>query len=354
MSATFSSIDVRGLQIPNRLWVSPMCQYSAVDGVVGDWHLMHLGSLATGGAGLIIAEATAVSPEGRISIACPGLWNDSQVTAWRRVTSFVHDQSALIGVQLAHAGRKASTMQPWAPHPFADANKGGWEAVAPSAIAFGHYPTPRALDASGIAMVTEDFARAARNAETAGFDVLEIHAAHGYLLHQFMSPLSNQRDDEYGGSFEGRIRLLLEVSAAVRAVSNLPLFVRISATDWTPGGWDLADSVELSRRLKDLGVDLIDVSSGGNTPDVTITVGPGYQVSLAQEIKSGADIPVSAVGLLTGAEQIDSLLASGSIDAVMAARAFMRNPRFALQVAEELGEVVPWPIQVERARQLRP
>ena len=353
MSALFEPMQLRNLVIPNRLWVSPMCQYKAVDGIVGDWHLMHLGALATGGAGLIIAEATAVSPEGRISVACPGLWNDDQVAAWSRVVTFAHSQGALVGVQLAHAGRKASTLQPWADHQFAGAEEGGWQAVAPSTEPFTGYPTPRALTISEIEEVITHFAQAARRAITAGFDVLEIHAAHGYLLHEFLSPLSNFRTDAYGGSLENRMRILLEVAAAVRKETDAPLLVRISATDWTEGGWDLASSVVLATRLRDIGVDLIDVSTGGNVANAEIPVAPGYQVPFAEVIRRDADIAVSAVGLITEPQQAEDLVAQTPIDAVMVARAVMRNPRWPLEAAESLGVVIPWIAPLERARRIR-
>lgn len=353
MSALFEPMQLRNLVIPNRLWVSPMCQYKAVDGIVGDWHLMHLGALATGGAGLIIAEATAVSPEGRISVACPGLWNDDQVAAWSRVVTFAHSQGALVGVQLAHAGRKASTLQPWADHHFAGAEEGGWQAVAPSAEPFTGYPIPRALTAPEIEEIVAQFAQAARRAVAAGFDVLEIHAAHGYLLHEFLSPLSNFRTDAYGGSLENRMRLLLEVAAAVRKETDAPLLVRISATDWTEGGWDLASSVVLATRLRDIGVDLIDVSTGGNVANAEIPVAPGYQVPFAEVIRRDADIAVSAVGLITEPQQAEDLVAQTPIDAVMVARAVMRNPRWPLEAAESLGVVIPWIAPLERARRIR-
>jgi 2,4-dienoyl-CoA reductase-like NADH-dependent reductase (Old Yellow Enzyme family) len=331
-----------------------MCQYSATEGVVGDWHLVHLGSFATGGAGLVMAEASAVSPDGRISVYCPGLWNDTQVRAWSRVTDFVHSQESKIGIQLAHAGRKGSTMAPWDDHLMASPEEGGWIAVAPSALAFEGYPIPRALSTSEVLGVIASFADAARRAGTAGFDVVEIHAAHGYLLHQFLSPLSNERTDDYGGSFENRIRLLCEVTQAVRGAipSGTPLFVRISATDYAPGGWDLEESIELSRALKNLGVDLIDVSSGGNVAGVKIPLGPGYQVAFADEIRSKTTIPTSAVGLIIDPEQAEEIVASGKADATMLARAMLRNPRWALHAAEELGEYIAWPPQFDRARTL--
>ncbi len=355
MSKLFQSLRVRGLEISNRAWVSPMCQYSAHDGIVGDWHRVHLGTFATGGAGLVMAEATAVVAEGRISVACPGLWNDEQMTAWATVTAFAHSQSTPIGIQLAHAGRKGSTMRPWDDHAIAQDDEGGWTPVAPSAIAFEGYPVPHALTIVEIDELVASFAVAAERAIAAGFDVLEIHAAHGYLLHQFMSPLSNVREDEYGGSFENRVRLSVRVARAVRAVmpDSMPLFVRISATDYTEGGWDLEQSVQLAGLLKECGVDLIDVSSGGNVHGVHIPVAPGYQVDFATAIKEGVDIATSAVGLITDPDQAESIVTESRADAVMLARAFLRNPRWALNAAEHLGVVIPWPVQFDRARTLR-
>ena len=349
MTELFSPLEIRSLTFPNRLWVSPMCQYSAIDGVVQDWHLMHLGVLATGGAGLVLAEATGVNAEGRISIGCPGLYREDQVVAWRRVVDFVHQQGALIGVQLAHAGRKASTMPPWADHPVASAEEGGWTTVAPSALAFGALPTPRALTLEDIRQTRADFVAAGRRALAAGFDVLEIHAAHGYLLHEFLSPLSNVRDDQYGGSVENRCRLLVEVAADVRALSaDVPLFVRISATDWVDEGWTIEDSVVLAAALRDVGVDLIDVSSGGNVPTASIPVGPGYQVPLATRIREATGLPTAAVGVVTDAHQAEEIVRSGAADAVLAARAFMRNPRFAFEVADALGVEISLPPQLAR------
>ncbi len=355
MTQLFSPLTLRATTFANRAWVSPMCQYSAENGVVGSWHLVHLGSFATGSAGLIMAEATAVHRDGRISIACPGLWNDEQVAAWRPITDFIHGQSAKVGIQLAHAGRKASTMRPWDDHPIARADEGGWEAVAPSAVPFEGYPVPRALRLEEIDALVQDFADAAARARRAGFDVLEIHAAHGYLLHQFLSPLSNHREDDYGGSLENRSRFLLRVVAAVRARvgEDVPLFVRISASDYTPGGWDIEESVALAVALKGAGVDLIDVSSGGNVASATIPLGPGYQVHFAAAIRDQADLPTATVGLITDPVQAEQILTEGSADAVLLARAFLRNPRWALAAAEALDEVIAWPVQFERARTVR-
>lgn len=353
MSELFSPITVGQCTVRNRAWVSPMCQYSAHDGVVGDWHRVHLGAFATGGAGLIMAEATAVEPVGRISLNCPGLWNDEQVTAWRPVVDFAHDYGATIGIQLAHAGRKGSTLAPWADHAHASRDEGGWQTVAPSAVAFAGYPEPRALEVGEIEALVESFADAASRARAAGFDLAEIHAAHGYLLHEFLSPLSNHRDDRYGGSFANRTRLLLEVVDAVRArLAGAPLLVRLSATDWTEGGWDLAQTIALARDLRDHGVDLIDASSGGNVAGAHIPVAPGYQVPFAEAVRREAGVATSAVGLITEAAQAEAIIHEGRADAVMLARAYLRNPRWALNAAESLGEVIEWPHQFDRARTL--
>ncbi len=354
MSHLFSPITIGQRTVKNRAWVSAMCQYSAKDGVVGDWHRVHLGVFATGGAGLIMAEATAVEPAGRISLSCPGLWNDEQVSAWRPVVDFAHEYGATIGIQLAHAGRKGSTLAPWADRAHASLEKGGWQTVAPSAIAFAGYPEPRALEVDEIERLVEDFADGASRARAAGFDLVEIHAAHGYLLHQFLSPLSNHREDRYGGSFENRTRFLLEVVEAVRArLDGAPLFVRVSATDWTDGGWDLDQTIALARLLHAAGVDLVDVSSGGNVAGAHIPVGPGYQVPFAEAVRREADIVTSAVGLITEPAQAEAIIADGRADAVMLARAYLRNPRWALNAAESLGEVIEWPVQLDRARTVR-
>ena len=351
MSHLFSPLTIGRCTVKNRAWVSPMCQYSALEGVVGDWHRVHLGAFATGGAGLVMAEATAVEPAGRISVHCPGLWNDEQVSAWRPVVDFAHELGSTIGIQIAHAGRKGSTLAPWADHAHASLDEGGWQTVAPSAIAFAGYPEPRALDTFEIAQLVDAFADAATRATAAGFDLVEIHAAHGYLLHQFLSPLSNQRDDRYGGAFENRTRLLLEVVDAVRArLNGAPLLVRLSATDWAEGGWDLGQTIELARALGTRGVDLVDVSSGGNVGGVHIPVSPGYQVPFAEAVRREAGIATSAVGLITQATQAEAIIREGRADAVMLARANLRNPRWALNAAEELGEVIEWPAQFERAR----
>ena len=354
MSQLFTPISLREVTVRNRVWVSPMCEYSAVDGVPNDWHLVHLGSFARGGVGLVFTEATAVVPEGRISPADTGIWNDEQQQAWARIVEFVHGQGATAGIQLAHAGRKASSKAPWEGRGFVSDEDGGWEPVAPSAVSFPGLRDPRPLDAAGISRVVTAFGDAAARSVDAGFDVLEIHAAHGYLLHEFLSPLSNQRDDEYGGSFDNRVRLLLEVVAEVRRrlSSQVPLVVRISATDWHEDGWTADDSVRLASLLVDAGVDLIDVSSGGNAL-VDIPVEPGYQVSFARRIRAEAGIPTGAVGLITEPKQAEEIVADGSADVVLLARALLRDPHWALRAAHDLGvevgEGIDWPKQYLRA-----
>lgn len=352
MSILFSPLTVRSLTLRNRLWVSPMCMYSAVDGVVQEWHHTHLTQFASGGAGLIVAEATAVVPEGRISPRDAGLWNDEQRDAWAPIVQAIHDRGAAAGIQLAHAGRKASTWWPWAGArgsvPHAD---GGWTTVAPSAIAYQGFAEPEALDAAGIDELVAAFAVAARRALDAGFDVLELHAAHGYLLHEFLSPLSNLRDDEYGGSLENRARLLLRVIDAVRAEAGVevPLFVRISATDHADGGFTPEEAAQVGEWAAAHGADLIDVSSGGLVAHQELSVFPGYQVPLAESVRQSGRIPVSAVGLITAAEQAEQVLAEGAADAIFAGREWLRDPHFALRAAHELGAEVAWPPQYDRA-----
>ena len=355
MTHLFSPVHLRGTTFRNRIWVAPMCQYSAVDGVPNDWHLVHLGSFARGGAGLVLTEATAVSPEGRISPADTGIWDDAQRDAWSRIVDFVHGQGAHAGMQLAHAGRKASTRAPFDGRGSVAPEEGGWQTVAPSPVAFPGYATPRALSVEEIDEVVEDFAQAAGRALEAGFDTLEIHAAHGYLLHQFLSPLSNRREDEYGGSFDNRVRLLLRVVDAVRSVApeSTPLLVRISATDWVDGGWTVDDSVALAALLREAGVDLMDVSSGGNAT-ADIPVEPGYQVDFARRIRQETQMPTGAVGLITEPKQAEEVLAEGAADVVLLARAMLRDPHWALRAAHELGvpagQGVDWPKQYLRAK----
>jgi 2,4-dienoyl-CoA reductase-like NADH-dependent reductase (Old Yellow Enzyme family) len=352
MSTLFSPLTIRGTTFSNRIWVSPMCQYMATDGIVGAWHQVHLGSFATGGTGMIMVEATGVVPEGRISIGCPSIEDQEHADAFKPMIEFAHSHGVKIGIQLAHAGRKASTMLPWDDHRIASADEGGWQAVSSSATAFEGYPVPRELTQAEIAGLVSDFASAAKRAVAVGFDVIEIHAAHGYLLHQFYSPIMNQRTDEYGGSFDNRIRFLLEVTAAVRAVigDQTPLFVRISATDWVDTGWNVIDSVELSIKLKALGVDLIDVSSGGAIHNAKIDPKPGFQVPFATAIKTEADIATAAVGLITEAEQAEHIVATGEADAVFLARAMLRNPRWALAAAQTLGVDLTWPLPLQRGK----
>jgi 2,4-dienoyl-CoA reductase-like NADH-dependent reductase (Old Yellow Enzyme family) len=353
-SRLFSPIQLSGVTVPNRVFVSPMCEYSSEDGFSNDWHLVHLGSRAVGGAGLVLTEAAAVLPEARITPQDLGLWKDEHIAGLRRIVDFLHQQGARAGVQLAHAGRKASMARPWAAEQRALTPKeGGWENVmAPSALPFAeNYAPPVALDLAGIQGVTRAFVHAAERAVEAGFDLVEIHSAHGYLLHEFLSPLSNQRSDAYGGSFENRIRLLVEVVDAVRAAlpSELALLVRISATDWAEGGWDIEQSVALARVLKQHKVDLIDVSSGGLTPRQVMAVGPGYQTSFAERIRREAEIPTGAVGLITAAAQAEHILRTGQADLVLLAREFLREPYWALKAAGEMGDAVSWPAQYLRA-----
>ncbi|SDS90594.1 2,4-dienoyl-CoA reductase [Paraoerskovia marina] len=351
MTHVLQPLVLRDLTIPNRLWLAPMCQYSAVDGVPGDWHLVHLGARASGGFGLILTEAAAVVPEGRISPQDAGIWNEEQERAWARITDFVHGQGSTIGIQLAHAGRKASTYRPWADaRGSVPASDGGWTTLGPSPVPYPGYDDPAEMTEDEIAAVPGQFADAARRAEAAGFDVVEIHAAHGYLLHQFLSPLSNHRTDAYGGTVEGRSRLLVETVDAVRSVwpEGRPVLVRLSATDWTEGGLTVDDVAHVSRVLADHGVDLVDVSSGGNAP-ATIPVGPGYQVPAARRVREVSGLPVSAVGLITSAQQAEQTLVDGAADAVMVGREALRDPMWPLRVAAELGGDLPAQTQYARA-----
>jgi len=352
----FTPITIRGLTMRNRVWVPPLCQYSVDtrDGVPNDWHLVHLGAMAAGGAGLIVAEATAVNPEGRISDHDTGLWNDAQVEAWARITRFVRSQGAAVGVQLAHAGRKASI---WPEHirrrGSQPLDEGGWPTVSASAIAFDGLREPAALDEAGIAAVIDDFRTAARRAVAAGFDLVEVHAAHGYLVHQFLSPLSNTRTDEWGGTLENRARLLLEIVRSVRAEVGeaMPVFVRFSATDWTPGGWDEAQTATVAGWASAAGADFFDISTGGLVAAADIPVGPAYQAHFAEYVGERSDVPVSAVGRITNARHAEDLVATGRADAVMFGKAMMRDPHFALRAAHELGAgTAMWPVQYVRAR----
>ena len=350
----FSPLVLRGVTLRNRITVSPMCEYSSVDGFANDWHLVHLGSRAVGGAGLVFTEATAVVPEGRISPEDLGIWKDEHVPVLARITSFIREHGSVAGMQLAHAGRKASTAAPWHGGKPIGVEHGGWSPIfAPSAIPFDQgYQTPVALDHAEIRGLVSSFANAARRALDAGFQVIELHAAHGYLINEFLSPLSNVRSDEYGGSFENRTRVLREITEAVREVwpDSLPLFVRISATEWTDGGWDIEQSIELARMLAPLGVDLIDCSSGGNVPKVRIPLGPGYQVPLSERVRNGSGVPTGAVGLITSAHQADEIVRSGKADLVLLAREELRDPYFPLHAARALGTPIAWPKQYLRAR----
>jgi len=353
MPHLFDPLQIRGITFPNRVFVSPMCEYSSTNGFPSDWHFVHLGSRAVGGAGLVLTEATAVLPEGRISPEDLGIWSDDHIEPLSRIVRFVHAQGSIAGMQLAHAGRKASTYRPWEGTGTIPQSAGGWgKVVAPSAIRFAaNYPAPQALDADGIKEVVDAFVAAARRAREAGFRVLELHVAHGYLLHEFLSPLSNQRSDAYGGSFENRTRIVREVAAAVRNVwpERAPLLVRISATDWVEGGWDIQQSVELCRQLKGLGVDLIDCSSGGNVATAKIPVGPAYQMPFADQIRREAKILTGAVGMITSPAQAESIVSGGRADAVLLARELLRDPYWPLRAARELAQSISWPAQYLRA-----
>jgi 2,4-dienoyl-CoA reductase-like NADH-dependent reductase (Old Yellow Enzyme family) len=353
MSDLFSSLKIKNTEFRNRIVVSPMCEYSSVDGFAGDWHLVHLGSRAVGGAALVITEATAVSAEGRISYGDLGIWKDEHIEKLKQITDFIHEHGAVAGVQLAHAGRKASHEVPWKGNkqiPSGDEN--GWKSLAPSPVPFSESEeAPLELDKAGIEKIKADFKAAAARAHKAGFKVIEIHAAHGYLIHEFYSPLSNRRTDEYGGSFENRIRLLLEVVAAVKESwpAENPLFVRISSTDWTEGGWTADDSVNLAKKLKEAGVDLVDCSSGGNVL-AKIPLKPGYQVEFAERIRKESGIMTGAVGLITEANQADEIVKNDQADMVLLARELLRDPHFPLRAAHQLGQEIKWPVQYERAK----
>src|SRR3981081_2527030 len=355
MTHLFDPLAIRDITFANRVFVSPMCQYSSTDGYASDWHFVHLGSRAVGGAGLVLTEATAVLPEGRISPQDLGIGMGGPIEPLARIVRLIHEQGSVAGIQLAHAGRKASTYAPWAGHGTVPESEGGWSnVVAPSALPFTDGdPMPRALSVDGIQNVVSGFAAAARHACEAGFRVIEIHAAHGYLLHEFLSPLSNRRTDAYGGSFENRTRILREVVAAVRGSwpERAPLFLRISATDWIDGGWDIQQSVELARQLKELGADLIDCSSGGNAAHAKMAVGPGYQTPFAEQIRREANILTGAVGMITSPSQAEHILVTGQADAVMIARELLRDPYWPLRAARELGQSISWPVQYLRAAQ---
>ena len=353
MSKLFSPITIKNITLKNRIAISPMCQYTAVDGFANDWHLVHYGSRAIGGASLIIQEATAVSPEGRISPGDLGLYKEEHIEKLQNITDFIHQQGAIAGIQLAHAGRKAGCAVAWKGGRQLNLNEGGWTTVAPSAIAFNPDDiAPQALDKEGISKVIADFKTAAERALLSGYKLIEIHAAHGYLIHQFLSPLSNHRTDNYGGCFENRVRLLLEIVRAIRTVwpHYLPLFVRISATDWVEDGWNEDEAVRLTTLLKMEDVDLIDCSSGGLVPYAKIPLGPGYQVQFAERIKREAKLLTGAVGMITEAKQAEDILATNQSDLIIIGRASLRDPNFALHAAQLLGDNIEWPLQYLRAK----
>ncbi|MGA1620089.1 MAG: NADH:flavin oxidoreductase/NADH oxidase [Aquiluna sp.] len=354
MSLLFSPIKIRSLEIKNRLWVSPMCMYSCEnqDGVVGDWHLVHLGARAIGGAGLVMAEATAVNPEGRISPWCPGIWSDEQIPGWKKVTDFIRSAGSVSALQLAHAGRKASTYRSWSGTGTVPIADGGWQSYSATDVAFEGYSAPRMLETAEVSSLVEDFRTAARRAVAAGFDALEIHAAHGYLIHQFLSPITNKRVDEYGGPLENRARLLLEIVTSVREEigDGMPLMVRFSATDYVEGGWDQEQTNQVAIWAREAGADLFDISSGGLVTGVKIPTGPGYQVDYSKSTSQATNATVSAVGQITSAEQAEAILQSGQVDVIMAARQFLRDPYFPLRAAHELGVEIEWPVQYERGR----
>ena len=352
MPHLFEPLPLRSLTLSNRIIVSPMCQYSSLDGFSTDWHFVHLASRAVGGAALVLTEASAVTPDGRISPQDLGIYDDGHVQGLARIVHFIHGQGAPAGIQLAHAGRKGSTARPWEGGREVPLSAGGWQPVGPTSEPFTPgYPVPRALTTSDIVSIVDAFRQAAGRARAAGFDVVEIHAAHGYLIHEFLSPLVNTRTDEYGGSYDNRVRLCLEIVDAVRAAwpDRLPVFVRLSSTDWKDGGWDIDQCVELARRLRDRGVDVIDCSSGGAVPDAVITVGPGYQVPFAERIRREAGIATGAVGLITDPAQADAIIRDERADCVLLARELLRDPYWPLRAARELGHVVPWPPQYLRA-----
>ena len=353
MALLFESIKIREVELKNRIVVSPMCQYSSEDGFANDWHLVHLGSRAVGGAGLVFTEAAAVSPEGRITPADLGIWKDDHIPFLKRITAFLEKEGAVPGIQLAHAGRKASHHVPWKGSAPLTTEEGGWQTWAPSSIGYKESdPAPKEMTIENIRQVIDDFGKAAKRALQAGFRVIEIHAAHGYLINEFLSPLSNSRNDEYGGSFENRVRILVEIVEKVRGIlpATHPLFVRISATEWLDGGWTIDDSVALGLQIKDKGVDVIDCSSGGNSSSQKITTAPLYQVPFAEQIKREAGIITGAVGMITTARQAEDILVKKQADLILLAREFLRDPHFPLHAAKQLNADIPWPEQYERAK----
>ena len=354
MSKLFSPIKIRGIELKNRIAVSPMCQYSSVNGLPNDWHLVHLGSRAVGGAGLVFTEATAVSPEGRISPDDAGIWNDEQINAYKRITSFIKSQNSVPGIQLAHAGRKASTYSPWKGKGEVNIKDGGWQTIAPSPIPFAkNFPDPKEMDENDIRIVVEQFSKTAERSIEAGFEIIELHFAHGYLVHEFYSPISNKRKDSYGGSLENRCRLAIEISESVRKTipKNTPLFVRISSTDWVDGGWDIEQSVQLAKWLKEVGVDLIDCSSGGNVMNAKIPLSSGYQIPFAERIKNEAKTLTGGVGLITTAEQAEEIIKTEKADIVLLAREMLRDPNFPLHAAKKLNvDLEDFPKQYLRAK----
>ncbi len=353
MPLLFEPLIIRSISLKNRIAVSPMCQYSSVDGFANDWHLVHLGSRAVGGAALVFTEAAAVSPEGRITPDDLGIWKDEHISFLKRITSFIELQGVVPGIQLAHAGRKASHTNPWKGNRPLTREEGSWTTLAPGSLPYKEgEPLPKAMSSDDIKQLIDNFRSAAIRSLQAGFKVIEIHAAHGYLLNEFLSPLSNHRNDEYGGSFENRIRLLLQITDAIREIlkEEFPLFVRISATDWVPGGWTVEDSVALAKILKNKGVDLIDCSSGGNSPTQKIPVGPMYQVPFSERIKKETGILTGAVGMITTAAQAEQTLSNNQANLIIMARQLLRDPYFPLHAAKELGADVSWPVQYERAK----
>ncbi len=359
MPHLFSPMKIRELTIPNRIWLSPMCMYSAVDGMPNDWHFAHLAQYAIRRVGFLMTEASGISPTGRSTLMDTGIWNSDQAKAWSRIVEFVHSQGSKIEIQLWHAGQKGSTTSPWQGQDYVPPSAGGWQPMAPSEVAFGKLPTPHALELDEIKAIIADYRNAASHALSAGFDVVEIHGAHGYLVHSFLSPITNKRSDQYGGSFENRTRFVKEVAVAIREVwpASHPLFLRLSADDWIEGGWRMGDSAQLAKELLPLGVDLIDASSGGIKTDVTYPIGPGYQVPFAKEIREVSGVPTAAVGLLTDAKIANEIVISGEADAVMLGRELLRNPNWALNAAIELKDVIPadeltiaWPNQYLNGR----